>query len=90
MLFRLQSTEALERFVHTGGGPSQGHRGRAPVLTLRQTLRTVLMTFSMMLMQARERRSSQGSPSLVTVSISLIPSRTEAETPIQYGIETAG
>jgi len=41
------------------------------------------MTFSMMFVQARERRSSRGRPSLVTVSISSIPSRIEADTPFQ-------
>ena len=34
--------------------------------TLRHTRRTVLMAFSMMLVQARERRSSFGKPSRVT------------------------
>ena len=57
--------------------------GERQYLTLRQTLRTVPMTFSMMLVQASERRSSRGRPSLVTVSISSIPSRIEAETPFQ-------
>ena len=31
MLVCLQSTEVLDSFLHGGGGPSQGHRGRAPV-----------------------------------------------------------
>ena len=31
MLVCLQSTEALGCFLRGGGGPSQGHRGRAPV-----------------------------------------------------------
>jgi len=39
------------------------------------------MTFSMMFVQASERRSSSGSPSFVTVSISSSPSRIEVETP---------
>ena len=56
MLVCLQSTEALDSFLHGGGGPSRA---------LRQTLRTVPMTFSMMLVQASERRSSRGRPSLV-------------------------
>jgi hypothetical protein len=41
------------------------------------------MTFSMMFVQARDRRSSAGRPSRVTVSISSSPSRIEAETPSQ-------
>ena len=49
--------------------------------TLRVTRRTVLIIFSMMLVQARERRSSRGRPSRLTVSISSSPSRTEAPTP---------
>ena len=49
----------------------------------RQTRRTVPITFSIMLVQASERRNSAGSPSLVTVSISSRPSRIEAETPCQ-------
>jgi hypothetical protein len=51
--------------------------------TLRQTRRTVPITFSIMLVQASERRSSFGSPSRVTVRISSMPSRIEPETPDQ-------
>jgi hypothetical protein len=51
-------------------------------LTLRQTRRTVPIMFSMMLVQASERRSDDGSPSRITVSISLSPSRMLAETPV--------
>src|SRR5271168_1497150 len=40
--------------------------------TLRQTRRTVPITFSIMLVQASERRSSFGNPSRVTVRISSI------------------
>ena len=43
--------------------------------TFRQTRRTVLMTFSMMLVQASERRSSFGNPRRVMVRISSMPSR---------------
>src|SRR5271166_3577613 len=49
--------------------------------TLRQTRRTVLMTFSTMLVQASARRSSFGRPSRVTVRISPRPSRMLADTP---------
>ena len=49
--------------------------------TLRQTRRTVLMTFSTMLVQASARRSSFGRPSRVTVRISSRPSRMLADTP---------
>jgi hypothetical protein len=51
--------------------------------TLRQTRRTVPITFSIMLVQASERRSSFGSPGRVTVRISSMPSRIEPETPDQ-------
>jgi hypothetical protein len=44
--------------------------GERQYFTLRLTRRTVPMTFSMMFVQASERRSSGGSPSFVTVSIS--------------------
>src|SRR5262249_35298289 len=49
--------------------------------TFRHTRRTVLMAFSMMLVQASERRSSFGNPSRVTVRISSMPSRIEPATP---------
>src|SRR5271166_841916 len=42
--------------------------GERQNFTLRQTRRTVPMRFSMMLVQARERRSSAGRPSRVTTS----------------------
>jgi hypothetical protein len=51
--------------------------------TLRQTRRTVPITFSIMLLQASERRSSFGNPSRVTVRISSMPSRIELTTPDQ-------
>src|ERR1700737_1110340 len=57
--------------------------GERQYFTFRLTRRTVPMTFSMMFVQASERRSSGGSPSFVTVSISSSPSRIEAETPSQ-------
>ena len=41
--------------------------------TLRQTRRTVPITFSIMLVQASERRSSFGNPSRVTVRSKLAP-----------------
>ena len=41
--------------------------GERQYFTLRQTRRTVPMTFSMMFVQARDRRSSAGRPSRVTV-----------------------
>src|SRR5450756_1273185 len=44
--------------------------GERQYFTFRLTRRTVPMTFSMMFVQASERRSSGGSPSFVTVSIS--------------------
>ena len=50
--------------------------------TFRHT-RRMLMAFSMMLVQASERRSSFGNPSRVTVRISSMPSRIELATPDQ-------
>src|SRR5664279_3966196 len=50
-------------------------------LTLRVTRRTVPIIFSMMLVQASERRNSAGRPSLLTVRISSNPSRMLFETP---------
>ena len=56
---------------------------------LRQTRRTVLIAFSIMLVQASERRSSFGNPSRVTVRISSMPSRIEpASGPVSF--ETLG
>lgn len=71
-----------------------GHQLAAPVqrkaidgerqyFTFRQTRRTVPMTFSMILVQASDCRSSGGNPSHVTVSISSSPSSIDAETPFQ-------
>ena len=58
--------------------------------TLRQTRRTVPITFSITLVQASERRSSFGNPSRVTVRISSMPSRIEPETPGPVSFETLG
>src|SRR6266446_4716983 len=68
-----------------------GHRRGAPQrwssaapwqrLTLRQTRRTVPIMFSMMLVQASERRSSAGGPRRMTVRVSSRPSRMLAATP---------
>src|SRR5450756_1765865 len=49
--------------------------------TLRVTRRTVPIIFSMMLVQASERRNSAGRPSLLTVRISSNPSRMLCEAP---------
>jgi hypothetical protein len=49
--------------------------GELQRFTLRVTRRTVPIMFSMMFVQASERRSSAGNPSLVTVRISSNPSR---------------
>ena len=43
--------------------------GERQYLTFRQALRIVPMTFSMMLVQASERRNSRGRPSLVRARI---------------------
>jgi hypothetical protein len=75
----IQSSEASRSFLHGSRGPAHPHRGRAP--SFRHMRRTVLMTFSMMLVQASERRSSFGNPSRVTVSISSMPFRIEPATP---------
>ena len=50
-------------------------------LTFRQTCRIVPFMFSMMFVQASDRRSSSGRPRRVTVRISSRPSRMLAETP---------
>src|SRR5580698_439750 len=55
--------------------------GELQRFTLRVTRRTVPIMFSMMLVQASERRSSAGRPSLLTVRISSNPSRMLFETP---------
>ena len=55
--------------------------GELQRFTLRVTRRTVPIIFSMMLVQASERRSSAGRPSLLTVRISSNPSRMLFETP---------
>ena len=55
--------------------------GELQRFTLRVTRRTVPIIFSMMLVQASERRNSAGRPSLLTVRISSNPSRMLFETP---------
>src|ERR1700684_3531646 len=55
--------------------------GELQRFTLLVTRRTVPIMFSMMLVQASERRSSAGRPSLLTVRISSNPSRRLFETP---------
>ena len=49
--------------------------GELQRFTLRVTRRTVPIIFSMMLVQASERRNSAGRPSLLTVRISSNPSK---------------
>jgi len=56
MFIGLQSTETLRCFLHGGGGQRRAIEGERQYLTFRQTLRTVPMTFSMILVQASERR----------------------------------
>jgi hypothetical protein len=58
--------------------------------TFRQTRRTVPITFSIMLVQASERRRSFVKPSRVTVRISSMPSKIEPETPGPVSFETLG
>src|SRR6202521_6479069 len=55
--------------------------GELQRFTLRVTRRTVPIMFSMMFVQASERRSSAGNPSRLTVRISSNPSRILFETP---------
>lgn len=57
--------------------------GERQSFTFRQTRRTVPMTFSMILVQASDRRSSGGNPSRVTVSISSSSWSIDAETRLQ-------
>ena len=58
--------------------------------TLRVTRRTVPIIFSMMLVQAIERRNSAGRPSLLTVRISSNPSRMLFETPGGVSLQALG
>src|ERR1700692_2887289 len=58
--------------------------------TLRVTRRTVPIMFSMMLVQASERRNSAGNPSLLTVRISSNPSRMLFETPGGVTLQALG
>ena len=59
--------------------------------TFRHTRRTVLMTFSMMLVQASERRSSFGNPRRVMVRISSIDAfQDRAGDPRPVSFETLG
>jgi hypothetical protein len=51
----LSPAKAFLGFVHGRNGPAQSHRGRER-FTLRVTRRTVPIIFSMMLVQASERR----------------------------------
>ena len=80
----LEAPEALGGFLHGGAGPAQRHRGDRQRFTFRHTRRTVPFTFSMMFVQASDRRSSAGRPSRVTVSISSSPSRIQADTPCSF------
>src|ERR1700722_8408294 len=81
LLVGFEPAKAFLGFVHGRSGPAQSHRGRLHRFTLRVTRRTVPIIFSMMLVQASERRNSAGRPSLLTVRISSNPSRILFETP---------
>jgi hypothetical protein len=81
LLVRLEASEAFGGFHHAGGGPTQRMLAFRHRFTLRQTRRTVPITFSMELVQASERRSCAGSPRRLTVRISSIPSRMLPATP---------
>jgi hypothetical protein len=70
LLVRLEASEALDRFHHAGSGPTQAMPAFRHRFTLRQTRRTVPIMFSMLLVQASERRSCAGRPRRLTVSIS--------------------
>ena len=58
--------------------------------TLRVTRRTVPIIFSMMLVQASERRNSAGRPSLLTVRISSNPSKMLFQTPGGVALHALG
>lgn len=81
LLVGLQSAEALGGFDHRGSRPAQGHGRIPPSLHVATDPTDRAFMFSMMLVQANERRSSSGMPRRVTVRISSMPSRMLAETP---------
>jgi len=59
-LCAFQTPEAFLGFHHGAAVQRIAMDGERQCLTLRQTLRTVPITFSMMFVQASERRSSRG------------------------------
>ena len=61
MLVSLQSSEAFSRFLHGRRVQRIAIEAERHRFTFRQTRRTVPITFSMILVQASERRSSFGS-----------------------------
>src|ERR1700730_1906311 len=84
LLVSLEAPKALGGFLHGRACPTQSHRRRAPVFYVpADAPHRAHDILDDMFVQASERRSSGGSPSFVTVSISSSPSRIEAETPSQ-------
>src|SRR5262249_24720977 len=81
VLMGFQSTEALGRFQHSGAVQRSAIAALRQRFTLRQTLRTVPIMFSIALVQATERASGVGSLRQGMVSISSSPSRMLAATP---------
>ena len=64
--------------------------GERQYLTLRQTLRTVPMTFSMMFVQASERRSSRRQPEPRDGEHLVDPFQDRGGDPVPVTFETAG
>src|SRR6476469_8805854 len=75
LLVSFEPAKAFLGFVHGHSGPAQSHRGRTPALHIAGDATHGPIIFSMMLVQASERRNSAGRPSLLTVRISSNPSR---------------
>ena len=85
LLACLQSPEALGCLLIAAAVQRSAIDASRQRLTLRQTRRMVPIMFSMMLVQASERRSCSGRPSRITVSISSSPSRMLAATRLSNG-----
>jgi hypothetical protein len=84
LLVSLQTSEAFGGLLIAAAVQRKAMGGaERQRFTFRYPRRTVAITFSTMLEQASERRSSFGKPSRVAVRISSIPSRIEPETPDQ-------
>src|SRR5664279_4591786 len=85
-----ETAKAFLGFVHGRSDPAQSREDELQRFTLRVTRRTVPIIFSMMLVQAIERRNSAGRPSLLTVRISSNPSKMLFQTPGGVALHALG